>query len=85
LLIEETRKPIKIRTGKRKIDKLIPRRGTDSPEKMMNPIAEPARSALYTCEEFESVIPGKVNCRKKLPVIAAGKNPDRINNPATIN
>jgi len=40
------RKPVKIKNGSRKIDILIPRRGTENPENTMNPIADPARSAL---------------------------------------
>jgi hypothetical protein len=46
LLTDANRKPVKIRTGRRKIDRVIPSRGTASPEKRINPIDDPARSEL---------------------------------------
>ena len=45
--------PVKIKTGSIISDDLIPRNGIMNPEKTINPIADPAKSALYTEEVVE--------------------------------
>ena len=83
MLNDQRTNPESIRTGSRNKDDRIPINGTAIPEKIINPIADPVRSELYTAEVYEAVVWRRVSSRKMLPVIRAGIKPDNIRIPTT--
>jgi hypothetical protein len=75
-LVVPNRIPANISIDRKNIEALIPKAGNTTPEIIINPSAEPARSALYVDPGEVIVFPGMVSSRKMLPVRQDGTSVD---------
>ena len=83
LFIDWNRKPANIKKGRINIDNLMPTSGTIRPVNSINPIADPARSALYIAAVAVIFLFASVISLKIVPVTKAGMNPETISKTVT--